>query len=180
MFEIISAQSKLQYYQKRFIYELDRIKTSTVRCTISWRPVSKEADVTWSSRLNNLWWYSEPMGNRWWNAFGIGQPVSDGLVKITCEINIPMRGINRNIAGAFVEDQNKKVFIAHRGNRWGGGRKGITKKLFWQNYKGRSEVVNDGGRSTKVAIIAEIGSPKLPSEIADFVNWVAGTKNQLP
>jgi len=179
MLQIISDPSKLQSYQKRFIDELDRVQTSTVHCFISWRPEYEEADVRWSSKLN-LWWYSKPLENRWWNVFGIGQPVSYESLGITCEINIPMRGIDRNIAGAFTEDGDKRIFISHRGNRWGGGRKGITKELFWQNYSGHSEVIDDGGRYARVAIIAEIGNPKLPSDITTFVNWVARTKGLIP
>ena len=175
MFQIISDPCKLQLYQKRFIEELDSVQTSTIHCFISWRPENEEANVRWSSKLN-LWWYWKPLENRWWNVFGIGQPISYESVGIACEINIPKQGINRNIAGAFTEDEDGRVFITHRGNRWGGGRKGITKELFWHNYSGRSELINDGGRYTRVAIIAEIGNPELPSNIATFVKWVARTK----
>lgn len=179
MLQIISDPNRLQPYQQQFIDELDRAQTSMIHCLISWRPEYEEADVRWSSKLD-MWWYSKPIGNRWWNVFGIGQPISYKTVSIVCEINIPIRGITRNIAGAFIEDEDKRVFVSHRGNRWGGGRRGITKELFWQNYSGRSEVVDDGGRHARVAIIAEIGNPKLPSDIATFVNWVARTKGLIP
>ncbi|MCL0091840.1 hypothetical protein M1N59_01065 [Dehalococcoidales bacterium] len=179
MLQIISDPNRLQPYQQQFIDELDRAQTSTIHCLISWRPEYMDADVRWSSRLN-LWWYSQPLENRWWNVFGIGQPISNEAVGITCEINIPMRGINRNIAGAFAENEDKRVFVVHRGNKWGGGREGITKELFWHNYSGRSEIVNDGGRQTRVAIIAELGNPNLPPDIAAFVNWVYRTKGLVP
>ena len=189
MLKIVSDPDKLQKYQNQFIAQLNNTRTSVIpHCRISWRPDYIDAEVSWSSKLN-LWWYSRLVSgskrhgsqpNRWWNVFGIDKPTPNQPLHIDCEINPPTGGINRNIAGAFAEDENNRVFVVHRGNRWGGGRKGITKELFWNNYSGRSEIVNDGGRQTRVAIITELGNPSLPPDIAAFVNWAYRTKGLVP
>jgi hypothetical protein len=188
MLEIISDPDKLQKYQNQFITQLNSVRTDIIpHCLISWRPENVDVDVYWSLKVN-LWWYSRlvsgskrhgPQPNRWWNVFGIKEPVSLQPLHIDCEINPPTSGINRNIAGAFAEGDNNRVYVVHRGNRWGGGKVGITKKLFWDNYSGRSELAHDKKGITRVAVVAELGNPKLPSDIADFVHWVANLKGSI-
>jgi len=188
MLKIVSNASKLQNYQNQFMEQLELARTDTIEhCRISWRPESIDAEVNWSSKVN-LWWYSrlvpenklqQSKQNRWWNVFGISHPKPYQELQINCEINIPTNGINRNVAGAFAEDENSRVFVIHRGNRWGGGKKGVTKALFWTNYSGHSEIAHDGERTTRVAVIAELGDNRLPSNVANFVHWVAEVKGSI-
>ena len=69
--------------------------------------------------------------------------------------------------------------IIHRGNKFGGGKPGMTKELFWSKYKGPAKYADDGGKDNEVAIIAKIGEVNFVSNIANFVRWMAQLKGNL-
>ena len=107
-------------------------------------------------------------GKRFWTAFGLNRPSQGQNVSIVAEINFPIKGIDRRVGGVFIRTSEGTFQVAHRGNI-GGGRKGISKSLFWRNYKGKRLKANDGGRETEFAVIGNLDSVNLVSEIRDFV-----------
>jgi len=174
MLYIVSDPSKLQKYQDLFMRELERARPKEISCIISWRPENLKAEVNWLADVG-IWYYSEEMNNKWWNVFGISEPAVGESVGIACEINIPKSGINRNVAGGFAEDGGR-VFVIHRGNRYGGGKLGMTKAHFWRRYSGGRQYAVDGDNPTEVAVIGELRSPRLPADVARFVSWMVGLK----
>ena len=92
-------------------------------------------------------------------------------VGITCEINFPLSGINRRVAGAVAEDAAGDLHILHRG-RIGGGRAGTGAELFWAHFAGDRVVATDGDRDTTFAVIGPVGSPKLVRGLRFFVKEV--------
>jgi len=172
--EIVSDDNTIPSFQQQFMEELLKARTEVIRCYISWRPMAEEADVNWSQNLK-MWWWSKPLDNRWWNVFGVSKPLPYSNVGIAAEINFLFSGIDRRIAAAFAKE-GKKIFVVHRGNRLGGGKGGINKLLFWDNYHLKSNTVTDGDRMARVAVVCELGSQKLPNDVAEFVNEVVRIK----
>jgi hypothetical protein len=126
----------------------------------------------------DIWWITEDSGNRFWNAFGTGEPkwnTKSYSHSITCEINPPYEGIDRRIAGAFAKDPEGKLYLVHRG-KLGGGRPGIGKALFTDEFMGTWEEVEDGTEFSKVALIASFDNPRFDEQIADFVHEVERIK----
>ena len=81
-----------------------------------------------------IWFYSEKIDNRFWNAFGLN-PHENGQNDIVVEINPPLDGIDlRKGAGMFAFDREDSLFLLHSG-RIGGGREGISKKAFCEWYQ---------------------------------------------
>lgn len=89
---------------------------------------------------------------KYWNAFGTEDPNENEMLSITCEINFPLSGIERRVAGAFAKDDANRLYVVYRG-KIGGGRKGIGQTLFFENYQGNMITVDDGGRETRVALV---------------------------
>jgi hypothetical protein len=110
-----------------------------------------------------------------WNGFGIGRPKEGKVTSITCEINFPYEGINRRIAGAFGKEGDE-VVILHRG-KIGGGRKGIGKNLFFENYRGEFIQIGDGNIESSLALIGNLNSQNLLGQISTFVHEVERIKN---
>ena len=80
-----------------------------------------------------IWFCSEELKNRFWNAFGL-DPDEDAQNNIAVEINPPLDGINLRIgAGIFAFDQDNSLFLLHSG-RIGGGREGIGPRAFREWY----------------------------------------------
>ena len=80
-----------------------------------------------------IWFYSEELRNRFWNAFGLN-PDENAQNDIVVEINTPFDGINFRIgAGMFAFDEEDSLWLLHSG-RIGGGRPGIGKEAFCEWY----------------------------------------------
>jgi hypothetical protein len=96
---------------------------------------------------------------------------------ITAEINFNYDGYTRRIAGIFICDNKKDIYLAHTG-KIGGGRQGIGKHAFQNFYLGRQtvEVEWPDKLNTEVICIGKLGGIALPEQIAHFVKEVARFK----
>jgi hypothetical protein len=136
-------------------------------------------DVHWNDKQRFWCFLSKPDPNdgRYWCPFGIDDPAHAKTLSITVEINPPLQGINRKVAGAFVLDSEGHIYLAHSG-RIGGGKKGIGKSTFVTSYRhGNWQHVSwpDGSRKPMV-ILGRLDTPDLPTQIGNFVRAVARFK----
>jgi hypothetical protein len=120
----------------------------------------------------------EGVRHRFWNCFGIENPVERQMLNITVEINPPHEGENRRLAGMFIRDNENRIYLAHTG-RVGGGRSGIGLNEF-RRYLGDppwQEILTQGGRQLAV-ILGPIDAPDFPSQLSNFVHNVARFKKR--
>lgn len=117
---------------------------------------------------------------RHWFGYGLGDPKDLYHITPICETNIPMKGTDRRIGGAFARDEYGSIYLVHSG-KIGGGRKGIGLGAFWEHYFG--DPVNilypPNNKIYGAAQIGKLGSKNLLGLIADFVRQVDRVK-QLP
>ncbi len=149
-----------------------------VNCIIGYQGGSESAELTWHSK-QKLWVFLEPerLENRFWCAFGIDDPTSNAMVSITCEINPPYSGINRQCAGLFIADSTGSIYLAHSG-KIGGGRKGIGKTAFMDS-RNKNNVVPVQFPDKKDAdyiVIGGINDSDFLAELAAFVHGVSEFK----
>ena len=129
----------------------------------------------YSARFN-FWWMNDVASTRYWDVFGLGQPRGGKYRNnIVWEVNAPLEGINRQVQGTYAKDASGNTFLLHRG-RLGGGRKGIGKKLFVENFNGTWVQVDDGGVSTPMAVVADLGKNNMCGRVAWFTREVARIK----
>lgn len=117
--------------------------------------------------------------NRFWNAFGVSQDPVKRQWSITCEVNPPYDEIDRKIAGCFLVDSNGDLWLAHRG-RIGGGREGIGKALFMEQYRGYWVAALDGSRISSVVPIGRLSDRRFRYHLATFVRTVDQIKQGVP
>lgn len=176
MLKVLDDQSSISEAQQRFVKGFERFIAEKIPVKLGHLGDSFEKEVSWCEDLN-IWIYSEIVpGSRYWNAFGTGKPGEGENVSITCEINFPLKGINRRIAGAFVVDGLGGVYVVHRG-KIGGGRKGIGKRLFEENYRGPWRDVKDGEVENVVALVGALNPPQFARQVSDFVYEVNRIKS---
>jgi hypothetical protein len=113
---------------------------------------SVEMEAAWQPSVG-IWSGSRKIENRYWNAFGIGEPDKHSSNSIICEINFPLSGMSAKIQGVLAKDEHAMVWVCHRGGI-GGGKKGVGLNLFWQRFPGRVSVSGD-----RVACITSIEAP---------------------
>ncbi len=147
-----------------------------IKVKLGHQGASFPAKVFWSKKLG-IWIFSQAIKDvRYWNAFGIGKPRAASHLPITAEINFPWAGIDRKTGAAFAEDAWNRIFVIHRG-KIGGGKKGIGKSLFEENYRGVWAWMEDGGSLTQVAVIGALHSSRFALQTAQFVRKIEKLKS---
>jgi len=179
--KVLVDKKDIEKQHQAFIKKLDKFKSERIIARTGHKGHSFDAEVCYSKELN-IWWYfkgTDPgkSGVRYWNAFGTGKPKPGKLVHIICEINYPESGINKKVAASWVKDGGD-VLLVHSGNI-GGGRKGIGKNGFIENYNGSFQELDVDGLPNLVTVLGSIKDPRLPHSIANFVREVARVKAVL-
>jgi hypothetical protein len=136
--------------------------------------------VYWRPDLN-IWGVFEPKplkssGRRFWICFGIENPADRSRLSITVETNPPHEGVDRRVGGAFLEDEQGQVYLAHSG-KVGGGRKGIRSSAFLSRYT-QGERVFVPERAAQLIILGCVNDPKVAGGLAAYVREVARFKEE--
>jgi hypothetical protein len=168
MLKIVEEEKEVRNAQSLFMNKMNSVASKRDVIMVGYKGESSEQKASWSKELG-IWWTSEKSENRYWNAFGIGEPKwhTKYSHSITCEINPPFLGINRKASGAFAKDADGKIYLLHRGGI-GGGREGIGKTTFQNNYRGEWHEVIDGNVISELALIASLHSPRFAKQVAAF------------
>jgi hypothetical protein len=136
---------------------------------------SVETEIDFSDDLR-IWWIvvDEPYwedSNKMWNTFGLGIPKEKQLHTIIVEANYEADSYNPKLGGALAKDDKGQYFLLHNGNI-GGGRKGIGKDAFKKHYKYPMVNAVYNGKPEEFAVICQINSKTITTEIQTFVREV--------
>jgi len=176
MLKVLDDESAFKRYRRQFIKSFKPFIDEKIPVKLGHPGATVKAKVLWSGRLG-IWMVNEKMsGSRYGHAFGAEKPTGSSHIPITCEINFPIKGIDRRMGGALAEDRNGRVFVVHRG-RIGGGKKGVGKALFDEHYRGVWAIMEDGSAETTVALIGLLNSPRFVRQVSQFVHKVDRMKN---
>lgn len=167
MLRVLNKKNDINNAQKIFLKHFHNIADKDINVIIGYPGGNFKSTVSWIDKLG-IWVCSFKRYDRHINLFGIGEPKEGDMIPITCEINFPVSGIDRRIGGAFLTDSTGDIFVAHRG-KIGGGKKGIGKSLFEDQYRGQWEIVEDNGLETEIALISALNSPRFVSQVRQFV-----------
>lgn len=143
-------------------------------------PGGSEHVAVWWSEQAGIWlcppsqWPADL--NRFWFGYGTVRPGDKPSIPIAVEINFPKEGINRRVKGLIAVDSNGRLFICHSGHL--GGRLGAGTRDAFAQFWGRESVavLDDDGKSSVVFPVAEVGSDRMITQIAEFVRACAAFK----
>ena len=171
MLKIVQDEQIIRRCQRQFVKSFRPFADDKIPVSLGHPGASVKARVLWSGRLG-IWFLSRKTEEgRYWNAFGTVQPKRDATIPITCEINFPVRGVDRRMGGALARDLAGRIFVVHRG-KLGGSRKGVGKSLFADHYRGVWEMMEEGDAETPVAVIGALQSPRLVRQVTQFIRKV--------
>lgn len=175
--QVITSRDEIARLQMVFEDYWARISTQRINTVIGYQGGSLPAQVLWSDSLG-MWSYSRRLDadNKYWNAFGFQDPNHNNNLSISCEINIPIDGLNRRIAGAFIKDESDNIYIIHRGNI-GGGKKGVGKTSFFNNFTGNTINFKDDPITSTAALVGCLQSNDLDVRLKEFVMEVRRIKD---
>lgn len=166
------TQKDIENAQQQLCMSLSHKCTQQIPVSLGFQGGHIDCTINWSPTFG-LWFHSGELETRYWNVFGLSDvaPKKNSMLPIIVEINPPVKGLNRQVQGAFVLNENDELTLVHRG-KIGGGKPGVGRKLFFENYQG--ETRNTNGR--KVVILGDINSPDFVRKIKSFVQEVARIK----
>jgi len=170
---ILTSQQEIEKAQREFITRLEKYCDKRIPVKVGYKGGYEDCVICWSQSLG-LWFYSERLENRYWNVFGLSEtaPRQNSMLSIVCEINPPIKGLNKRVQGVFAQDNNGHIWLLHRG-RIGGGKPGIGRKLFSENYQGEvREIAGD-----RFAVIGDMSSPNFVESVKNFVQEVERIKS---
>lgn len=177
MITVITDNKQIKRLHNKFQKIIDKYFDEEIHCWVGSKGGNMEDDVRYSADLN-IWISIQKLKNRFWNAFGTGRPKEGKNNSLVGEINFPFADIDRRIAGVFAQEENGNILVLHRG-KIGGGRKGVGKKLFTNNFRGDLVTVIDGDIETEFCLVGELNSKHFPRQIANFINEIDRIKNNL-
>ncbi len=145
---------------------------------LTWRGGELVTTIRWA-RDDRFWWAFEPRpagksgGARHALLLGHAAHPPTRRESITCEINLPLGGADRKVAGIVAADATGALYLAHSG-RMGGARPGQRKagfREFLDDGVWRPLVWPDGAES-EALIVAPLDSPRLTRLLGQFVDSV--------
>ena len=174
MVTVITDKKQIAEFHKRFHKQLDNFLTENIDCWVGYPSGSFEDTVRYSPELN-IWLSHLKHDNKFWNGFGVGRPIEGKNNSLNGEINFPFEGNYRRVAGAFAEEDNGNILVLHRG-KIGGGKPGIGKHYFTDNFRGDFVTAIDGDRETEFCLVGELGSSHFPRQVSNFINEIYRVK----
>ncbi|MBI3512276.1 MAG: hypothetical protein HY064_16570 [Bacteroidetes bacterium] len=168
MVEIISDSKEIKLLHRQFHKSLDKYLDKEVPIFVGFPAGSFQDTVQYSTDLNFWLTYNETELNRYWNGFGVGEPIKDKMNSLTGEINFPKTDIDRRVAGAFGREPNGNILVLHRG-KIGGGKPGVGKNLFVGNFRGEFVTAMDGDTENQFCLVGQLNSKLFPRQVADFI-----------
>ncbi len=178
MLKVIDDEYAIRKYRRQFVKSFKPFIDEKIPVTLGHPGGTVKGKISWSESLG-IWMFHEKISeSRFWHAFGIGRPSGASPIPITCEINFPIRGIDRRIGGALAADRDGRVFVIHRGIL-GGGKKGVGKSLFADHYRGVWAMMGDGLLETPVALIGVLNSPLFVRQVTQFIHKIDVIKNSF-
>ena len=172
---LLTTQTDIAAAMRKYIAQMRTKCTQPIPANLGYKGGFEQITFYWSPQLG-LWFGSDSTiaTGRYWNPLGIAetQPQQGEMLSITCEINPPISGLNRRTQGAFDLAGPSQLWLLHRG-RIGGGKPGVGRSLFFDNYNGSTR--NVGGDT--FAVVGNVNSGTLPDDVNDFVNTVAEIKS---
>ncbi|HKU99961.1 MAG TPA: hypothetical protein VJR58_31995 [Vineibacter sp.] len=137
-------------------------------------------DIVWL-RDDRFWWRLDASRHpgRHSLMFGHAPRMPTRSESATCEVNIPVKGADRRLAGALVRDEAGRLYLAHSG-KIGGGRTGRRRPAFRAFLAGGNwqAVRWPDGRQGELLLIAPLDGPRLGRQIGRFVQAVHRYKRQ--
>lgn len=183
--QVVNGKSEIADLQKQLERTIEKYSYKSGGIIVGTRAGSERLKVFWLKN-ENIWFCSKISSGvkikRYWNTFGINEPKWDTNIShsIICEINIPLSGFSRRIAGTYVKDEKGKIYLAHDGSI-GGGKKGIGRELFKNSFRGNDQWMsvcdNKGERET--VVITSFKSGGFIKRLGFFVREVARIKGKI-
>lgn len=150
MLRILAEQKTLALASRQLRRRIQKGKR--LRCVLGYQGGSEKHTIWWHADAG-VWGTQEKGRNRFWTVFGIRNPAGRKRLSIAVEINTPIRGINRSVAGIFLQEGRGQIYLGHRGNKINR----VTKKQFRRHLKnGRYwhwTDVTDGHRESEVIVL---------------------------
>lgn len=176
MLKVIEDAGTIKACQASLQAAVESVTTEKHRILVGFPGGNAEALVYYVKSLD-FWMTLKPIANRYWNCVALGYPFKTHTPAPHVEINPPLSGIDRRVAGAFLVDEEGREYLGHSG-KVGGGATGVSKKNFLAYYPAWTEVLS-GDQTVPMYVIGCLDDADLPRRIRDFTRYSAEFRRQI-
>lgn len=173
MMKIIKDENEIAKLVQEFRNNFLRISDQKINCTIGYPGGSEQDNVDYSSKYD-LWFCGQKLHSRWWNGIGIGKPKTKGSNSVGGEINFSFDGKSKRVGGIFATDENKKIYILHRG-KVRLGKRGM--EFFSANFRGENIWAIEDDSEKEFCFVCELNSDLMPQQVSTFIHEIKRIKN---
>jgi 5-methylcytosine-specific restriction protein A len=176
MFDIVTSENEIKKCQHIFAENIKEKLKEQGDFTIGYPGGDKNSHFYYNSEI----WFSTSQAKnskKFLNQFGLSKNLKKkGSNNITVQINIPINGIDKKVAGIYaLNKKNNELYIFHRG-KVGGGRKGIGKKAFLNWSQSNLTNVYNLNFLDQAILIGKLSDKNLTSKLSKFIKKVAKFK----
>ena len=161
--------------QKRLI---EMFKASAVKRRV--KLGHRRVDAWWHSAFG-IWAVFLGGRERFWNVFGVGEPVRNQPLNVSIAIDVSKREFGQEASGLLATEPNSEQrFLVYRGRQ--GRRAGDGTTTFWKKARlGGVDLITIGDSlAIRVALVCDIGSSMLVEQITSFVREVERINGAKP
>ena len=174
-YEVVGSATALAAGNKKFL-KIFKDRSDRNQKQVIGTPGGSDLLMTWFSKALDLWVAPNILHNRYWNAFGCGDPFLTTKVAPTAEINPPLAAGSSSTATLFLKNRRGTIDVAHTG-RAGGGKKGVGKTTFFAYHPLHQQVLVDG-KLRDLYVLGSLDEPdELAKNVADFVRTIRNFKD---
>jgi hypothetical protein len=170
----VGDKNSLAKANKAFLKVFQDRSSASAKQTIG-TPGGSVQLATWFSADLDTWVAPDVLANRYWNAFGYGDPFVRSKVAPTVEINPPLAAGTSKTATLILRNQDGEFEIAHTGGA-GGGKTGIGMNAFKAFHPSYETVIVDGKARDLYMLGALADEDDLAANVADYVKVVRDFK----
>lgn len=175
MFTIVSRGVEIEQLHLQLSKHLEEYTTHKITVYVGYKPNRLLLELNYSKVLG-IWWTFQKQTDKYWNSYGIGEPSEKHNNSITCEINYPLDAIYPRLAGGLAKNEDGEAILIHSG-RIGGGKAGVGKKLFIDNYIGEAVEIKVKDSMHEYVPVGSLNSERFANQVALFVKEVARIKD---
>ncbi|MEI6575618.1 MAG: hypothetical protein WCO63_05500 [Bacteroidota bacterium] len=128
------------------------------------------------SRNDNFWYSRRDTEDKYFHAFGFGEPFINIICPIIAQLNFQKKGINWRTGGAFGKNRKGEYLILYRGNI-GGGRPGVGITQFINNTHLQGIQVEGEGNVKTYYQVGILSNKDFPNEFLTFLIDVEHCRN---
>lgn len=166
----LHTQKDISFANDLLVKILSKKSSKSYNIKHSTRGGSSDLAISYVKEFD-FWWSNSKGNSQYWCPYGLGEPKENQTTTGRCQINYPLKGINRKVAALLAKDNSGKYYLLHSG-AVGGGISGNGREGFLNLFQGDKQEVLVNNEIIEYCLIGCISAPDFIENLKLFVQSV--------